>query len=146
MWAWQPMEEPSVDDTRADDRALPPSPHVTPETQAPSDRAVARRPFDRSGFARRLWWELPKPDAAAGDAAAAAAAVNTLPLALELIGVTERDGVWIAALYDRQADRLRLVRQGDRLLDADVVEISREQVRLARHDGELVLLRRRPGS
>jgi hypothetical protein len=61
-------------------------------------------------------------------------------------GVTSPDGTLVAALYDRRADRLRLVRQGERVLDVEVAELSVERLRLTRGDQELVLVRRRPGS
>lgn len=102
---------------------------------------------DRAAFDRRLWSTLTLPDADAKAAKTAAqAAAPALPLELDLVGVTSVDGVLVAALYDRRADLLRLVRQGERVLDADVEELSAERVRLTRGGAELVLVRRRPGS
>jgi hypothetical protein len=101
--------------------------------------------IDRSVFDRSLWSHLPKRDSPAIDDAAPKPA-PALPLELEWIGVTSIDGTLVAALYDRRADRLRLVRQGERVLDAEVAELSVERLRLTRGDQELVLVRRRPGS
>ena len=106
---------------------------------------VHLRDVDRKPFTRQLWWTLPKPADAATKENDAKPAPQVLPLELDLIGVSEVDGAFVAALYDRRADRLRLVRQGERVSEADVVEVTRERVRLTRKDGELLLTRRRPG-
>lgn len=114
---------------------------------ATSSSSEPERPrvLDRQPFTRQLWWTLPKPTDAAANEAAAKLAKESLPLELDLIGVSDVDGTLVAALYDRRADRLRLVRQGERFLEADVAEVTRERVRLTRQDGELLLTRRRPG-
>lgn len=133
-WAFAPMLR------SAHSGATPPPLRVASAAAQPE-----RRPLDRADFDKRLWWVLPKPidsESAAEEAKPPA----TLPLELELIGITEVEGTLVAALYDRRAARLRLVRQGETIAEAHVAEVSKDKVRLTRGDGELLLLRRRPGS
>ncbi len=133
QWALSPL--PATDDVLEKD---------VPTEAAPAAVADKVLAVDRRAFERQLWWVLPKLDATT-KSDASAQPPPALPLELDLIGVTEVGGVLIAALYDRRADRLRLVRQGERIEDADVVEVTTERVRLTRQDGELLLTRRRPG-
>lgn len=99
--------------------------------------------IDRSVFERNLWWVLPKSGQALGTEQAPKPAI--LPIAVDLIGVISVDGELVAALYDRRAQRLLLVRNGETVAEAKVSEVSNDRVTLTRADGELVLVRRRPG-
>lgn len=133
VWAFRPLVPPALVEPSHGTERLPPSPTAPVEDLAALDRA----PFEKN-----LWWELPKPDALipSGKTAPAAPASS---IEVDLIGVSEVDGVLVAALFDRRANRLRLVRDGDAIADASVAAITRDSVRLARGDAELVLHRRR---
>jgi len=129
-------------------KTLPPRAWTAPAVPASSakhPRNDALPAVDRSAFERDLWWTLPAPGAANATAEQATTKPTALPLGLDLVGVTDLGGTLIAALYDRRADRLLLVRHGESVLGAQVLELTRERVTLVHADGELVLTRRRPG-
>ena len=98
---------------------------------------------DRSVFDRNLWWELPKSSQTTDTAQVPKPAV--LSIEVDLIGVITIDGALVAALYDRRANRLLLLRHGETIADAEVSELTNDRVTLSRGDGQLVLVRRRPG-
>lgn len=99
---------------------------------------------DRAVFEKSLWASFQKPGEA--DAAAAEKAKpKELPLDVDLVGVSELDGVLVAALYDRRADRLILAKSGESIAGATVAEVTKDQVTLKRGGEQKVLVRRRPG-
>lgn len=113
-------------------------------TVAPARVADAASPVDRAAFEKNLWASLTKPGAL--DAAAAAKEKpRELPLEIDLVGVTDVNGTLVAALYDRRADRLLLVKSGESVAGAEVSEITKDQVTLKRGVEQKVLARRRPG-
>lgn len=57
---------------------------------------------------------------------------------LELIGIIEEDGRYLAALYDLDQNEMRIVASGDRIEPFQVAAITAEEVRL--EDGRHVAL------
>lgn len=86
---------------------------------------------------RVLWRRLPSRASvpATGRSGTPAAAVPALA-SLELIGITTQSGVPIAAVYDRAADRLLLVRSGESVAGRRVEAIEGRAMRLAAMPGE----------
>ena len=97
--------------------------------------------FDCSAF-QAVLWTIPSTTRSALPAPQEEPQ-KRLPLELDLVGVSAADGALIAALYDRQADRLLLVRDGEEALGARVTRLSQDQVDLTRDDAKLVIARRR---
>lgn len=131
VWALRPLP-----------RAESPTPfmEVASATVPVADEVVA---LDRSVFDRNPWWVLPNPGEELGSTPTPKP--QALPLAIDLVGVLSVNGALVAALYDRGADRLLLVRHGEAIADAKVSELTNDRVTLTRGEGELVLVRRRPG-
>lgn len=112
---------------------------TTKETRSEAVAAV-----DRAVFEKSLWVTFQKPGAAEA-AAAETQKRKELPLEVDLIGVSEFGGALVAALYDRRADRLFLLKSGESIAVATVAEVTRDQVTLKRGSEQKVLIRRRPG-
>lgn len=107
---------------------------------------AARAQVDVKAFDAALWSKAPvlAPDAAAEAERAKRATVD---LHVDLIGVTDENGQLVAALYDRDHDRVLLVKDGDELPlggGARVKKLTLDEVVLRHGEQEVALARRRP--
>jgi tRNA A37 threonylcarbamoyltransferase TsaD len=114
-------------------------------TAGQAGRKTARAQLDVKAFEAALWSKAP---VLAADAAAEAERAKraTVDLHVDLIGVTDEAGHLVAALYDRDRDRVLLVKDGDEiplLGGARVKKLTLDEVVLRRGEQELALARRR---
>jgi len=122
-WALRPLTAPALVTAR---------PATTTKEVANESPPEA---LDRKSFEARLW--VPPP--AAGPAATTSQAADPARLRLQLIGVTQQGGRWVAALYDTEKDCLHVVADGDEVRGARVKSVSPSQVELVA-DGKTVAL------
>lgn len=116
-WAWRPLEQPDQSGFFIDLHAPPTTP-IDDEDHL----------FDQGAFVVRLW--NPPPPEARDALVAGRTAPPPKPLRLQLIGIIDDGRQLRAALYDPEADRLRIVGDGDKVkqhtitITADAVELA----------------------
>jgi hypothetical protein len=134
-WAFQPIDR----------RLAATNDSETKRTAASSSAASSGRArVDLKAFDATLWSKTP---VVATDAVADAERAKRAPVDLHvnLIGITDEGGHLVAALYDRDRDRVLLVKDGDELIGgARVKRLTLDEVVLKRGSEEIALARRRP--
>lgn len=108
---------------------------VRETTSTTSGSVIDMDPFQRRVFGSVVLWNpLEREKSQARQSLARDA--DEKPLRLQLIGITQEDGVFLAALYDQDANRLLILKHGDQVRGERVSDITRTYVKLSDGAGE----------
>ena len=134
-WAFAPLDRRILSTNPSGARTATANPVATP---------TVRGKIDVTAFDAVLWSKTPvlAPDAI-GDVDRAKK--PPADLHIDLIGITDEAGYLVAALYDRDRDRVLLVKDGDELMGGTrVKKLTLDEVVLNRGTEEIALARKRP--
>ncbi|MHC4414370.1 MAG: hypothetical protein ACYS0G_03705 [Planctomycetota bacterium] len=121
LWALLPVQRqdhPQVAGTRAETSASTPLDEPSPA-------------IDERVFAAAIWSPAPGDEAALDSRGSSRVTAQPQARRFELIAIIDEGEQRRAALYDTSADRIRIVRDGDRIEGHTVIAVSADAVELS---------------